>query len=439
MPAAAPLVATIDSGEEFWLLAGGWVAALLFLWLWWSRVRFARLLKDVPAVPVSGVFVGLVETGGTVECDNPLRGGLSGIACVYHSWTVSEHWRRTETYTDSKGRVQTRTVTGSDVVASGGGQVDMRIRDQTGAIVVRTKGADWTPTTTYSREARRGDALYSTVAPGVSVSGSTGRRSFHEMAVPLGSKVWIFGNAFIRPDSSALEIGGRGDDNVFMISLKGEKAHYGCALWLAAVGFLFGAAAAGAAGIGLSRAVRAAMPSLAEDPARLAGAGVSLMVFGGIVTTMWLVIVRNGAVRVRTRWQRAVSLVDVELKRRADLIPNLVAVTQGLAGHERHLQEAMAKLRAGAAVEASLAAIVEAYPQLRADGAFLALQRQLSDTESRIAQARTFELQSRQAFLDRLQTFPEGFIARLTGVGAPPPALASPAPPPSSPGSPPRG
>jgi LemA protein len=69
---------------------------------------------------------------------------------------------------------------------------------------------------------------------------------------------------------------------------------------------------------------------------------------------------------------------------------------------------------------------VEAYPSLKADGAFLALQRELADTEDRIALARRFEIESRAAFLERLRTFPEGVVARLLGVAAPPPELDTP-------------
>ena len=139
------------------------------------------------------------------------------------------------------------------------------------------------------------------------------------------------------------------------------------------------------------------------------------------------------------RWERAASLVDVELRRRADLVPNLVAVTRASAAHESTVQRASAELRAGAESGPILRILAERYPELRADMAFLALQRQLSDTEARIAQSRRFEIESRQRLLERLGTFPEGLIARLMGVSRPPPALDAPAPPPSSPARPPRG
>lgn len=422
-----------------WILLGGWAAALLFLWLWWNRLRFARLLADVPAVPISGVFVGLIETNGTVECDAPVTGGITGVQCVYHRWSVAEHWSRTETYTDSKGNTHTRTVSGSDTVASGGETVDMRIRDATGAIMVRTRGASWTPKTTFARTVGRGDPLYASKAPNAWVSGSTGRRTFTETAVPLASQAWVFGHAYLRPDCTGLEIAAGGEEQVFMISLAGERTHFGWAIAMSIVGCVLGVAAAGAAGLGLAPTVAQLLPPLEDGRETLIGIAASAFAFSVLVALFWSVLVRNGAVRVRNRWERAASLVDVELKRRSDLIPNVVAVTAGFAVHESGLQESMAKLRAGGSAEQVFLALAEAYPTLRADGAFLALQQQLTDTESRIAQARRFELQSREALLARLQTFPAGLIARLMGVATPPPPLASPAPRPSSPGNPPPG
>ena len=415
------------------------IPALLLLWLWWNRTRFARLMKDVPCTPVKGVFVGLVETAGRVEHDDPLRGGLSGLPCVHHAWSVREHWRRTETSRDSKGRTQTRVRHGSDVVASGGATVDLRLRDATGAIIVRTEGAAWTPVTTFSQQVRAGHPLYATKAAATSVRGSTGVRTFHESGVPVGSNAWVMGNARPSREGDRLEIGAGGEEGVFMISLAGEASHSSGARALAVLGLLLGAAAAAGAGTGLARPVSALVGSASRDAAIAVAACLGLAAWCIVIGVLWAVIVRNGAVRVRTRWERAASLVDVQLKRRADLVPNLVAVTRATAVHESSVQRAVAELRAGAAAEGILGVLSERYPELRADAAFLALQRQLSETEALVAQSRHFEIESRKALLDRLSTFPEGAIARLMGVARPPPSLGEPAPPPASPGGPPRG
>jgi LemA protein len=414
--------------------------APLFLWLWWNRTRFARLMKDVPTTTVNGVFVGTVETSGTVVHDQAPSGGLSGIPCVHHAWTVHEHWRRTETYRDSQGKTRTRTRHGSDLVDSGGATVDFLLRDPTGTIVVRSRGADWTTVTTFSRQARRGDPLYASKAPNATVRGSTGVRSFSESGVPVGRTAWVMGNARPSAEGDRLEIGAGGEDGVFMVSLAGEASHAFGARALAAVGLFLGAACAALGGMGLSMAVAGLLPARTEEGvvvAVAASAGVAAWI--AVTGLMWAVIVRNGAVRVRNRWERAASLVDVQLKRRADLVPNLVAVTRASAVHESAAQSAVARLRAGASSRDELRMLAERYPALTADAAFLSLQRQLAETESLIAQSRHFEIESRKALLERLTTFPEGLIARLMGVHRPPPALDAPAPPPSSPGRPPRG
>jgi hypothetical protein len=412
---------------------GAWCVALLFFWLWWSRLRFARLLRDVPTTPIRGVFVGLVETSGKVEHDDPLTAPLSQTPCVQYGWSVSEQWRRTQTYRDSKGKTQTRIITGSDIVASGAAEVDLRLRDETGAIIVRVHGASWTSKNTFSRTATRGDSLYHTQAPERVVAGSTGRRTFSESAVPIGSTAWVMGNARIRADGQALEIGSGGEEGVFMISLSGEARHSMIARGLAITGLVLGTGCALAAGAALAGLVRQLLPRFTEEQAIVLTVAVNGAVWIMLITVMWSFIVRNGAVRVRTRWERAASLVDVELRRRADLVPNLVAVTRSSAAHEALVQRAVAELRAGAASQGVFRILAERYPALTADASFLLLQQQLADTESRIAQARIFEIQSRERLLERLQSFPEGLIARVMGVSRPPPALAVPAQRSSSP------
>ena len=422
-------------GPEFLAAA---VPALLFLWMWWHWWRFARLLKDVPHTPVLGIFVGLVETAGTVRRDDAPRATLSGIPSVHYSWSVREHWRRTETYRDSKGRTRTRVRHGSDVVASGDATMDFVLADETGSIVVRSKGASWTPRTTFSEQVSRGHPLYDTHAPGRVVSGSTGVRTFTEVAVPVGSKAWVMANARPSSGGDTLELGAGGEEGIFMISLSGESSHLSGARAIAVVGLVLGTACAAAAGAGLARLVAGLAPG-ADGVAIAIAAVFGLAAWTAVVGAIWVGIVRNGAVRVRTRWERAASLVDVQLKRRADLIPNLVAVTKGTAAHESSVQRAVAELRAGAASQGILRILAEAYPSLTADQAFLSLQRQLADTESRIAESRKFEIESRKALLERLSTFPEGAVARVMGVAMPPPSLAEPAPPPSSRAHPPRG
>jgi LemA protein len=147
------------------------------------------------------------------------------------------------------------------------------------------------------------------------------------------------------------------------------------------------------------------------------------------------VLAYNGLVRRRNRTQEAWSQIDVELKRRHDLIPNLVETVKGYAGHERGTFEAVTKARA-AAVSAgatgdpaniapaenalsstlrSLFAVAENYPQLRAVESFVQLQEQLTATEDKLEFARRFYNTSARDYNIALQTFPRNLLAESFG------------------------
>jgi LemA protein len=144
------------------------------------------------------------------------------------------------------------------------------------------------------------------------------------------------------------------------------------------------------------------------------------------------VLVFNRLVALRNRVDNGWSQIDVQLRRRYDLIPNLVETVQGYAAHERELFEAVTRARA-AAIDASsvpdqaqaenqitrglrqLLAVVEAYPELKANESFLALQEELSGTESKIAYARQFYNDQVMRLNTLIQSFPSVLIARPLG------------------------
>ena len=160
---------------------------------------------------------------------------------------------------------------------------------------------------------------------------------------------------------------------------------------------------------------------------------VVAIVIGVIVLLIVLVFVfsYNGLVRARNRCDNAWSQIDVQLKRRHDLIPNLVETVKGYAAHERGTFEAVTQARANAisAGQAgslqqqaqaenvltgalkSLFAVAEAYPDLKANQNFLALQEELTSTEDRVAYSRQFYNDSVLGYNTRIQTFPRNMIA----------------------------
>ncbi len=159
---------------------------------------------------------------------------------------------------------------------------------------------------------------------------------------------------------------------------------------------------------------------------------IVLLVILGVVVLAGLVMLGmyNGLIRSRVRTREAWSGIDVQLKRRASLIPNLVETVKGYASHEREVLENVTRARsmleqAGGAAQAaqadnvltgalrSLFAVSENYPQLRANENFLALQKELSDIEEKIAFARQFYNRNVMNFNTRIQVFPSAIIANM--------------------------
>jgi LemA protein len=151
-----------------------------------------------------------------------------------------------------------------------------------------------------------------------------------------------------------------------------------------------------------------------------------------VLVALYAVAVYNGFIRRRNRIDGAWSQIDVQLQRRYDLIPNLVETVKGYATHEQGVFEQVTRARSqaidaqGVAPQAeaenmvtsalrSLFAVAEAYPDLKANQNFLALQEELSGTESRIAYARQYYNDAVQDYNTRVQSFPSALVAQAFG------------------------
>ncbi|MFM7800359.1 MAG: LemA family protein [Planctomycetota bacterium] len=178
---------------------------------------------------------------------------------------------------------------------------------------------------------------------------------------------------------------------------------------------------------------------LAEVPAPLVALGVAVLAIA--LLGIWLMAIYNALVSRRVRVQNGFAQIDVQLRRRHDLVPNLVAAVKGAMAHERETLEGVTKARAAAvsaqaaaaaipgdaAATATLAAaeaglqsalsrlmiVMERYPDLKANSSALQLQEELVSTENRIAFARQAYNDAVMTYNTRLAVFPDLLVARL--------------------------
>jgi LemA protein len=165
---------------------------------------------------------------------------------------------------------------------------------------------------------------------------------------------------------------------------------------------------------------------------------VPLCIVGGVVllVLLWFIVVYNRFVSLRQHLQESWADVDVELKRRYELIPNLVNTVKGYAAHEKEVFESITNARAAAISNTGdparqsgdeqrlvgqlgrLFVVVEAYPELKADRNFLDLQNELSNTEDRIAATRRFYNGNVRELNTLRESFPSSIVASIAKVEA---------------------
>jgi LemA protein len=154
-----------------------------------------------------------------------------------------------------------------------------------------------------------------------------------------------------------------------------------------------------------------------------------------LLIVLWLVTAYNGLVGLRNRVDNAWAQVEVQLKRRYDLIPNLVETVKGYAAHEQQTFERViaarnaAQAAQGPAEQAQaenlltgalrqLFALAEAYPELRASENFASLQAELAETENKIAVSRQIYNDTVLSFNNKVQQVPTNFVASMFGFSA---------------------
>lgn len=158
---------------------------------------------------------------------------------------------------------------------------------------------------------------------------------------------------------------------------------------------------------------------------------VTILAIAGVLV-LWVIYLYNRLVVLRNRIDNAWSQIDVQLRRRYDLIPNLVETVKGYAAHEKEVFEKVTQARASMASASTVAqqgeaqnqitqalkslfAVAEAYPELKANQNFMMLQEELAGTESKIAYARQFYNDTVMAYNTLIQSFPANLLAGTFG------------------------
>ncbi len=160
--------------------------------------------------------------------------------------------------------------------------------------------------------------------------------------------------------------------------------------------------------------------------------GIYILIGILLISAMFLVGIYNKLAKLKVRIEEAWSQIDVQLKRRADLIPNLVETVKGYASHEKEVFQRVTEARsalmnasnpkeAGLADQQlqgalkSLFAVAEAYPELKAQEGFINLQKELSDTEDKVAYSRQFYNSVVRDFNSMLAVFPTNIVGNMLG------------------------
>ncbi|MGE3852902.1 MAG: LemA family protein [Planctomycetota bacterium] len=367
-----------------WIIVGvGSLIGLMLTIYGFRAVKTKRYIENMPTTPVAGATWGPLEVVGTVALPTSppkpgLRGPLSGVDCVQYHYVVQEQ--------RGSGK-NTSWVT----IENRNRHMHFLCTQPDGQLRVNPAGAE-----IFTKHR---------------VSRHSGNRTYSETSIRPGDQLYALGHAAaVPPDFKELELGKAPDRFPFILANKSEMdillgmSRRGLMLMniaLCAV-VLVGLAAFGArGGFTASDYLLAALIA----PAYLA--------------FLFLLLLYNDIVFLRQRVGTTMSNIDIALKKRFDLLPNLEAVAKQYLAHERDLQTRLAGLRtqnmhdAGGVVTSGFTAVIERYPALKGNEQTAKLMKSLIRLENEIALMRESYNQAVERYNSRIGQFPELFIALL--------------------------
>ena len=407
----------------------------VMLWGAFIASRFEWAATDTPTVPTGSPIVGQLEVTGAAGVAPTLDiiiSPLSGARCVWWSYSVHRFMKSSQgqtnqetlisglsmpwiTIDDGSGPFEVRfplttpegatkklykpkeLPLGLTCAQLASNSVDRRLT----APNLDEKALNWLAnlTTTIEELGPRKDELIAEMVEGYSVE---------EIFIPEGEAIYALGKGSYNDEQHRVTMI-LGHDNVSEIRIGGEaefvKSKRYRALGLFAGGLLFGWVAV-ASLFGAGSSTKGAWARGAIGP----------IIIVLIALGSQLVRARNRVVTVCEQHKAADGLIDIALKKRATLIPQLNEVVRAAAQHEASTQTMVASMPLDGVDTRSLAMLQQASPSLKVNENFLQLQRTLSGVETDVATAKGFKAQAESIYRTRMQTFPDGLLARLTGV-----------------------
>lgn len=393
---------------------GALIAASIFAFgLAYLADRRRRVYADLGTIPAAAVYAGRNEVKGRAWHPDPTIAHHSRTPCIQWSYELEEqrkHTRTTDDGTETYYRWHTIETSSDD-------RPHLELVDESGTIRVILARASVSTRTIFSEQFRieddRGffEKLFS---PG---RNHTGKYRHTETGIAVGDDIYVVGEASLRDDVIEPQIA---HGSPFVVSTRSEDSHRG---WLGLAGF-----ACTAAGVGLALAAGRSSP----DPD--VGVIIAAIASGLAVVSVTLVSLYNRIQHQVQQAARAWSLIDIQLTRRHDLIPRLATVARAASDHERVVLESVMAARTSLHGEAPTAAtiadadreareqttrlrrllaVIEDHPTLGSDAAYLALQREIADAESRIAGTRVFYNDAVTLVRTQRSTFPGLLVARF--------------------------
>ncbi|MDO5554818.1 MAG: LemA family protein [Planctomycetia bacterium] len=395
------------------------ISAVFFFLIALHFCKTAHLMNDLPTSKAQGVFIGVVELAGTAECQEgeAIVSPVTKIDSVCYRSVVEEEWGRweTELSSDGKGGFTTGTSwkTGWTPLSTAQDQLPhFYLKDDTGIIRIVPTGAELEQCEYINRICEPEDLLYYSQGFPDPIVDTTHKRRFREFGIPLHQKIYVVGRARVREDVVAAEIAADPESPLFMISVQNEEKLASYYEDNSRIQFILMLVSVCCMGLFCTSDILLAL--------------VSTMFAALFWTGCWTWFRYRDMVRMKNRVKRALANLDVEFKRRYDLIPQLAAVVSGMNRHETTVTRLLSILRAQGetlptdfayleAVAPRLNALVERYPELRANELFLNLHKNLRDTETRIALAKNYYNTVAEYNNNYIKMFPDFLFAWLAG------------------------